>query len=682
MTAPQNQDQYLTDTGLPAAEPAEFNPIAGLFRAMRGRWAALSLLGLGLGAALGVVGFSLGSAHYESSAILRIYPREPSVLYASRDDSVLKTYESFVKAETTFVASQPVMARALGALAEHFPEKTAEITPETLARAVEIRRAETLIVLKAGGEDAAFATAVVNAISEAYLDLTREREANHARSRSAELTDREADLAARLRAIGDALLEVGGEFGSDALARAHIEKIAQIDSLSARRSEIEATLVSLTQEAGGAAADMNDQEIMRATLLDRALADLNFEKAKLESELARLRLRYRDGTRQIRDQLDRIAVIDTAMADRRTQIQVLGQTGALTDQSGAGADDSIAEIEALLNKITERLEGARAEARDLNARRLELSYLEAEKDELQRMLDDTRAALDVIAVESGNALPGLVELMVPATVPTEATEDSTKTLAAGGAFGGIMLALFLIGLRAALDSRLRFSDATWKTAHLVPVLGAIRRNQSKDAKGFARRIDRLRNAIMLAPSRTLSVESKGRIVAVTRMADGSAAELSRALAESFARSQARVLVIDADGASATLSEDAGLDSAPGWTETLRGQIIDPGTVGSFDFLPLGNQGKDGEQGVALAEVRRALSKFAACYDVVIVEAGSVTETLSSELVLASSDYAVGLIGPKDKAATVLRRVEQLDTLPRNGGGLVMAGADKRDPALI
>lgn len=358
--------------------PAEQNPIAGLARAMRGRWLRATVAAITLGAGFATLGGLTGVKLHDSQAILRIYPQEANILYRTGDDSVLKTFDSFVKAETTYVASHPVMERATARLKEEFPAIAADMTASDLVGSIEIKRNDSLIVLTTKSREAAFAPAKLEAVIAAYLDLKAETEAKRSAVRLGELQLRETQLTARQAEIRTRTLAVGGEFGIDALTKAHVEKVAQIDALAARRSEVEATLASLRAEAGTSSADMSDDEILRATLLDRALADLNYDRAKREAELSTLLTRYRAGSAPILNKQAEIAVIDRAMADRREQIKVLGQTGALTDTSNADPQASVDEIAALLEKVTGQLEATRIEARELNGKRAELTALQEE----------------------------------------------------------------------------------------------------------------------------------------------------------------------------------------------------------------------------------------------------------------------------------------------------------------
>ena len=163
-----------------------------------------------------------------------------------------------------------------------------------LTGSIEIRRSDSLIVLTTMSREARFATAKLEAVVGAYL--ARNAEAEEARSavRLGELHEREGELVARLFDLRADQLEIGGEYGTGAIARAHDEKIAQI--AAPRQPPVRDRgdgSPPWRPAAGATSADTSDQEIMRATLLDRTMADLGFERAQLQSDLARLRAGFR-----------------------------------------------------------------------------------------------------------------------------------------------------------------------------------------------------------------------------------------------------------------------------------------------------------------------------------------------------------------------------------------------------
>jgi len=663
-----------------AKEPVEQNPLAALGRAMRGNWLKASVAGAALGAGLAVLGYLAGVELYASQAILRVYPQEANILYRTGDDSVLKTFDSFVKAETSYVASHPVMERAAQMLRGQFPEITADMSAADLGGSIEIKRNDSLIVLTTKSRDAAFAPAKLDAIVTAYLDMKAETEAKRSAVRLSELQERENELTARQTEIRQRTLAVGGEFGIDALTKAHVEKVAQIDGLSARRSEIEATLASLRAASGTSSADMSDDEILRATLLDRALADLNFDRAKRAAELATLTSRYNADSPQIRDKEFEIAVIDRAMSERREQIKVLGQTGALTDTSGADPQASVDEIAALLEKVTAQLDVARTEARDLNRKRAELASLQEEAEDIRSLLDDTRKALEIIRLEAGRALPGYSVVMSPPSRSPDPSEDSSKLNAVAGLLAGGALALFTTLGLGLMSPRIRFSDALARWSHHAPVLRVLR-SATVDPRGA----DLLRNALQLYPLRTSLVPGAARVIAVTRLDSGAAGQMALALAQSFARANVRTLLIDADLRSDGLSATLDLTQALGWRDLLRGQTVPADShaaLPSLSVLPAGLDATVDAGSIGIAAIRDALARAGDGTEVVILNAGSLRDDPAAELLISLSDLALAEVRPQDSTSAIAARVSQLDLLPRQGGVVVFSGAHAGDPGLL
>ncbi|QYZ69217.1 hypothetical protein [Neotabrizicola shimadae] len=655
----------------PAGDPAASagSPLRAVGRMMRGRWLAASAAAALLAPALGLAGWLSGTPLYSGAAILRVFPQESNILYRTGDDSVLKTFDSFVKAETTSVASAPVMARARAALAADWPEMAGDMTADDLGRSIEIKRVDSLITLNTLSRDAGFAAAKITAVMDSYLALQAEAEAGRSQVRLHELQTREAALQTRRDAIRARILEVGAEYGPEALAKAHVEKVAQIDALAARRAEVEATLAAM-RAASGSSADMSDSEIMRATLLDRALADLNFDRAKREAELATLTARYPERAAVVRDKREQIAVIDRAMAERREQIKLLGQTGALTDTSSSNPKTSEAEIAALLDKIAGQLAAARAEARDLNAKRAELAALQEDAEDTRKLLEETSDALEVIRLEAGRALPGYSAVLSPATAATEPAQDDRKMLAAGGlAAGGLLPFLLALGL-GLTGRRLRYSDDIPADLRLVQAM--------TDDQG----VDRLRNALQLLPLRVPQSPGAARLIAVTRPAPGARGELAMALAESFARSGSRVLLVDGHPEGSGPSASCTAPGTEGWRECLAGRKVAPVRLPSgLDILPSGAQSSLSAGRIGVQALRSSLAALAESRDVVLIAIPSPRECLTSELVLSVVDLGLVELRPQDRKADLESLAPRLDRLPRQGGAAVLTHARRNDPAL-
>ncbi len=668
---------------IPAVDAAEQdppNPIAAFARAMRGRWKLVFLGTAILSPTLAVLGFLSGVQLFESQAILRVFPQESNILYATGEASVLKTFDSFVKAETTYVASHPVMERSVGQLQQTRPDVAVELTAKNLASSVEIKRRDSLIVLKTMSKDRAFATEKLDAIIASYLGLKSDAEERRSSVRLSKLYARETELATRLENLRADQLEVGGEYGLSALAKAHIEKIAQIDGLAARKSEVSATLAALEAESAASSADTSDQEIMRATLLDRAMADLNFERAKLLSELAGLRSGYTEQTNLRFEQkeeakLEEIAVIEQAMADRREQIRVLGQTGALTSVTEGGDQNTVEEIRSLLEKVSGQLEVARQEARDLNRRRIGLDRIENEIQEAEHLLEETRRALEVIRLESGRALPGYAVVMSPPSITIEPSEDSSKMLAAAGFAGGGFLAFFIALVVAFSEKRIRFAET------LVPFEKRLPVHQVSDmGDDDPHAADLLRNELQLQSLRKPRLVGKAPVIAVTRSSAGDTTAFARSLAKSFARSRMKTLFIDAD-----IARPAEEGAGPGWREMLARTEFETSRSTEQALLwemSSGAHARTQDPTVSAPMVALAIERLSKCFDVVIVSTGCMNDRLSAKFVLSNSDVGILAMSPNDLKKQVFGNIDALDALPRQGSVGVVRGALKSDPWLM
>jgi Mrp family chromosome partitioning ATPase len=173
---------------------------------------------------------------------------------------------------------------------------------------------------------------------------------------------------------------------------------------------------------------------------------------------------------------------------------------------------------------------------------------------------------------------------------------------------------------------------------------------------------------------------RGRVIAVTSLDGASPEAVARELANSFARARMRTLLVQADGSTAASGDAA----APGWSDALHGLPVVPqtaGDIGCADVLPAGDPARSLDTDIGINAIRRVLGPLAQGYEVVIVNAGALTDNLSAELILSASDFALAEVVPGQNQARVLDRIGSLDTLPRNGGAVIVTGARRGDPGL-
>jgi succinoglycan biosynthesis transport protein ExoP len=662
-------------------EPPEFSPFSALARFLRGRKRWILLLTMLISPVLGYLGYINGTITYETQAILRVYPQQSGILYDTGDDSVLKTFEAYVKAETSYVTSILVMQRAFDQLVEKYPELSEEASAQDLTSAIKVRRQGSLIYLSSTAKSGQMVHDMLATVANSYLALRKESDSERSGLRLRELEMREAELLENFEILNERTLKVGGEYGVQSLARAHLDKVAQIDSLVQRRVEVSATLEAMRSNKNSSA-DMSDEQIMRATLLDRALADLNFDRAKRQAELEALSLRYRPTAPQVMEKQNQIAIIDQAMAERREQIKVLGQTGALTDTSNGTDEVNIEEIQQLLEKVAEQVERAREEARDLNAKRIELRFLAEERDELRDLLDETRRALEVLRLESDNALPGLSVLMSPPVVPTKPADDTAKIQSAAGVAAGFFLALLIVIIVTTFKRTIRFSDDLWRVQHLVKNLRVVSRRDTNKTQRLGSQMERLRNDIMLMPARAMPVAGRARVISVISTGRGRSSDVSHELAVSFAKARLNTILVDADLVDNRLTNHLKLRDEPGWSDVLNGTVPDlVENNNGLLILPGGSEKLRDDSSVAIPAVRWAILALVDQADVLIINAGNVRESLSAELLLSSSDLGIAVVSRGDKVKGLDDSLLRLDELPRNGGASIFVNARSGDPGL-
>jgi hypothetical protein len=374
----------------------------------------------------------------------------------------------------------------------------------------------------------------------------------------------------------------------------------------------------------------------------------------------------------LRYKRDEIAVLEEAIAERREQIRILAQTGALTDTTENGAEASLAEITRLYDKVSEQLGEARKEARDLNRRRIELNAISEDTEEAQKLLVETRRALEIIRLETGRALPGYTVLMSPPSQPVDPSSDNRKLLAAGGLFAGAMMGLAVALALGLSEGRLRYAETLAPHAHRLPVL-QVTSSGPEDAFSA----DRLRNELQLLPLRGPRPAGRPPVLVVTRTDPGSTGPMSLALSESYARARMRTLYIDA-----SLEFDCDSDARPGWRELLAdlpAECIEADTNGPLFLLPPGHSSEIRDETISVRAIRRAIDRVSEGFDVVVISAGSLEDRLASHFILSVADVAIATLFPSDQRKNLFRHLERLDSLPRHGSVAVVRNALPGDP---
>ena len=630
-------------------EAETINPLVTIGRLMRGRWAASLILATIIGALLSVAVLTVIKPGYRSEGLVRIIAREPRILTASRDDSRLRLFDAFVSSEATYIQSRKVLERAF----ERFKANHPEASFDAFQNGVEVKKLKGLISVAGGGSTPEQAADSVNSVLDAYSILTVEQSDTRSNLRVRELDGRIDDLRDKQARVDRELLAVGGEYDRGSLQKAHLSKVQELEELDKRLAEINNSLAEIEANNGALDADTGDMEIKRATLLDRAMADMVFERAKRAADLEEMTLRYQDEHPKVQRLTASLQVIDDAIETRRRLIATLGKTGAITGTDGSAPNQSLAELAALRDKLQGRRGIVSAEAVTLNGKLIDMKRLGEERSEIAKMLAQSRRILDEARLESRNSLPGVAEILSRGSNPTHPHNDKSKPIAllgGVGGFGGVLVASLLLGL---INSRARFSDDL-ASALEIPTYALPYQASPGD-------FDRLLCDLEFNPAWR---HDRATVLCLTRQNPQTPLPLAGMLTAAKAHRLKTLIIL---AGSDALAHDRGFIDYVRHNPKSDGPY--PLVLG--DIVPYGTEKKSFSPKMAADWI----GSLTGHYDLIIVYAGMMRADLASQILPKLADLSIAITGVGDSISAI----GELKTMtPSCAAILVNAPAD--DPA--
>ncbi|WP_262693636.1 GumC domain-containing protein [Kordiimonas aquimaris] len=641
--------------------PAPVNPVKAVTRIYRGQWGKLAGLALLLGLGFAFIAYTVVKPVFESQGLVRVVAKEPKILYADNDDSRLRLYDAFVSAEATYIQSQQVLSRAHEILIEKLDDQ-GYVGPRPRLRdvidALEVKKLKGLIAVSGKSTDGTRAQQLVNALLASYAELHERQSDSRQILRARELEVRVQELMAKQYTLNKELLEVGEEYDASSLAKAHLTKVTQLEELDIRVGELTNTLVEMETTDGALDADTGDMEIKRATLLDRAMADMVFERAKRAAELEKLKLRYMSEHPKVANLTASLQVIDDAIESRRRLIATLGKTGAITGADGAAKSQSLAELNALKRKLIARRNELSINAKDLNSKLIQLKRINAEQFQIAGMLAETRRILDQVRLESRNSLPGTIEVLSRGNMPDSAASDKRAQFAMVGFMAGCFFAAVLLFARRQLSSSIIYSDdVEIAPSHAGVDLAVL--SPAPTCSDMAIFLSQLQFSGHWRRDRT-------NVISIVRFDPETHVPLTP-LAEVAIHQGLKTLVVCA--------ADDGANENSGFIESIcYGEEIRISTESSFDYISFGSRGR--AEGYSIDAARNWLQKHAQQYDLVLIYTGVVEQHYSTRVLPSLSDLTIASISPGNEKRLVRRFTSQCQNLVP-----LFFGARKDDPNL-
>ena len=278
------------------------------------------------------------------------------------------------------------------------------------------------------------------------------------------------------------------------------------------------------------------------------------------------------------------------------------------------------------------------------------------------------------ALENSESPPGAV--ISPASAPAQAGELNTIVVPAGGGLAGLalgcLLALVLERLRGVVHSSSEVQAMGLPVVAAVPRLGRLSRLLRKDnSEAVDTTVRRLRAAI-------LDLEPRPDVIAVAPAgAGGSAAEVSEAVAESFAKAGHRVVLVraDADSAPGGIGMQDGLAQALLHHRLNVMDLLQPSVEPLLSLLPHGQSTDQSREFVVADRVRGLLSPLIEAGHLVVIQSPGL-DSAEGEAIVGAADWGLvvvtlGLTRPSE--------VERVTTEARTRGAILAAMVvDRRD----
>lgn len=663
-------------------DPAH-NPVELVLRLLRGRWRMTCVAAAVLGVLGATVGYLARRPKFESMGMIQASANRPGIMYENLDHSRLRLFDTFVSAEVAHLTSRPVLERALAdnGLAEIGWSPTAD-SFQHLLESTNVKAKDGLITVVCSSTIAEEAAAMVNALLDAYAEMHVEYLRREDSVRERQLVRREAELLEKLQHLETRIKEVGQEYGVQSIAAAHVRKIAQIEDVDLRVAELATTVASREATDALSEVDTGDGEIKRLVILDHALADMLFERTKRAAKLASLPNDLADSHPAVRQAVKALASIDGAIEDRRAQLATLGTTGALTKTGKNAEEESLQGLRTLQNRLESRVVQLRREAKELNARFIELEFLDSEREQVRELLDETRQVLEQVRVESQNTLPGTVEIRARGNISAKPASDKRKLLAAVGAAGGAGTGVAAVMLACLLAGRIRFSDdlsATFPNpGRDVSLSGVLPACTNTSDESFSQSVHRLRNELQLTNRQ--GRHSQLIVVTGSRLGCG-VTHAAKALAESYAETRTSTVLVDADLLTSSLSIELGLAGRDGLKEAIQHDRLNGECcqlTENLTAVPTGHSLRVKDHQVSFDALAPFFGRLRKQFQVVIVDTGSFEEHLLAQLACAQADDVL-LVVPRNETHGRTRRI--LEALSSIGGSLhaVLNFTHENDP---
>jgi succinoglycan biosynthesis transport protein ExoP len=683
------------------------DPLAGgvdyrrVWHSFRRRWIPATVVALTLGSIAGALTFLFLPQGYESVAWLRV--RDKSGMYGAGMGRDNAEYEAYRKTQVQLIKSPLVLMAALrrpgvNGLATLQAE---EDKVGWLMRNVQVSAPmeSEVLQVRLRGEDPREITAIVNAVTNAYLtDVVNKEKAERLGRRDA-LEKKYKENMAEIRTRLDTYHDLAKTLGTTDSAEVTTQRALLLDhlgTLRAQQTQLQRDIALLdgelavmdAKERGEISLEQSvPEEMVDAMLLrDPQFGELRDRLAGIEEAIVYQAQRSaRGGNDPAVKNLERMrASMLVRMEERREELkpQIITQLSmdAAGRRTGAAAESPVVlrlrreilarqldEASKDFGRVADEVKQLGQANADLMARRQEIEQLSKVTDEMGMRLNATE--LDI-------SMPNRVELIEEASVPEGSDKLFRTMLTALAAGAGLVLGGGAVVALEYLRDRLSTSEEVPQRVGLR-VIGTVPRITRRTNPGnVAERVDGVR-AVLSQTGRdapqvilvTSAVEHEGKTTFASQ------------LAASLARAGKRTLLLDGDLRHPNVHLALGLDLRAGLPELLRGEIgndeaVQPTGVEGLFAVTGGACDYAAITALSRTVTSQVLAGFRESFDHVVIDAGPVLAFADVLLLGQSSDVAiVATMRDVSRVPQVMAAVDKLRSVGVRVLGAVVNGVD-------
>lgn len=686
------------------------NPLLMLHRFLRGRYVLAIALAILCGVPGALVGYHAVTPTYTSTAIIRIAPTLPRLLYQYEENQVPPHFDSFVATQASMLSNRRVLD--LAATDENLRAAGWPSGPEganQLRRSLRVssRRGNELITAQVEHPDRRVAQVAVNAVIAAYEAVQDELTGMSASEREQNLRDLRRRQEQDIDSINAQIQHLARRFHTDNLDNLLSQKVSEAAQLESRILSLEIQLAAARAAQESRAGDViaegeegieepivPEVELEYFAARDRILSrDLQLRRA-IETDIEALSPKLGPEHRDMQRLQRRLAALNRQIAERVNFIREHDLFPASLPESfaenGESGGVSVAHMERLLAENRQALERLRADLADINNVRLSIRTLQDRLDRQRESLQATARRLEQIEVENTYVTAGRVSILQRGDLSGSPSRDRRRPLAAMGAMGGAGFGVGLVVLMTFLRGGYRYIDEIERVEGAAALLGTIpdlSAGTPEHASLAALSIHHLRN--MLQMNTPTSGDEGGSVYTVSSaMAGDGKTSLALSLAMSYAAMGSRTVLIDADIIGRGLSRQLALSTVPGLCQALKATSLNGEVhttrVTNLWAIPVGftdgqGSGQDLQpEQIGQSELKKVLDMARQEFDTVIIDTGPILGSLEANMLAPMSDSVVMVVSRGQSAKVVRTALDRLSRLGAVCGGLVFNKADVSD----